>query len=72
MPYEESKFCSLTRQSSEQLEIQPRSIAKLPPRSTVTITMTVLREVAIDVLDYAKVLVRITSDTDEGEDQAVA
>ena len=44
----------------------------LPPRSTVTITMTVLREVAIDVLDYAKVLVRITSDTDEDEGQAVA
>ena len=44
----------------------------LPQRSTVTITMTVIREVAIDVLDYAKVLVRITADTDEGEDQAVA
>ena len=34
--------------------------------------MTVRREVAIDVLDYAKVLVRITSDTDENEDEAVA
>ena len=44
----------------------------LPPRSPVTITMMVRREVAIDVLDYAKVLVRITSDADEGEDQAVA
>jgi|TARA_B110000263_G_scaffold242158_1_gene247299 hypothetical protein len=56
----------------EQLEIQRRSIAMLPQRSTVTITMTVIREVAIDVLDYAKVLVRITSDTETDEDQAVA
>tara|TARA_B110000014_G_C19929887_1_gene481036 strand:- start:48 stop:275 length:228 start_codon:yes stop_codon:yes gene_type:complete len=42
----------------------------LPPRSPVTVTMTVRKEVALDVLDYAKVLVRITSDADADEDQA--
>lgn len=41
----------------------------LPPRSPVTVTMTVRKEVALDVLDYAKVLVRITSDADADADE---
>ena len=48
----------------------------LPPHSSVKIEMTLRREIAIDVLSYASVLMRVSGtsyeDEDEGEDQAVA
>ena len=62
------------KQIAEKIEIQRRSIAMLPPHSSVKIEMTLRREIAIDVLSYASVLMRVsgTSYEDEGEDQAVA
>ena len=62
----------------ETIEVQRRSVAMLPPRSTTNVVLQLQREDALDVLAYARDITslrqraRPTPDSDDDEDERVA
>jgi hypothetical protein len=60
--------------SPEDLEIKRRSVAMLRPGTSVDLRLSLVREVALRVIDHAASLTRISmaEQFDEDEDQAVA
>ncbi len=62
----------------ETIEVQRRSVAMLPPRSTTNVVLQLQREEALDVLAYARDLISLRrrweaiDEGDDDEDEQVA